>query len=90
LRPWFEKQGEPWRRIYKFEVAITAVVQVRAESESQARKVVLSSALASPSAEDIRLANAANFVMGKSATLVSVDFSVEEDPIKATEIDGQR
>jgi hypothetical protein len=41
------KAGRPWRRIYKFEVAITAVVQVRAESESQARKVVLSSALAS-------------------------------------------
>jgi hypothetical protein len=50
---------------YEFEVAITAVVRVRAESESQAREVVCSAALASPSAEEIRLANEADFVMGR-------------------------
>lgn len=66
---------------YEFEVTITAVVRVRAQSESLARKVVASSALASPSADDIRLANEAEFVMGKGATVVSVDFSVEEDSI---------
>jgi hypothetical protein len=72
---------------YEFEVEITAVVRVRAESESQAREVVSSSALASPSAEEIKLANEADFVMGKMATVVSVDFSVEEDSIKLIEID---
>jgi hypothetical protein len=41
---------------YEFEVTISAVVRVRAESESLAREVVASSALASPSADDIRLA----------------------------------
>ena len=74
---------------YEFEVAITAVVRVRAASESQAREVVSSAALASPSAEEIRLANQADFVMGKVATVVSVDFSVEEDSIKLIEIDRQ-
>jgi hypothetical protein len=74
---------------YEFEVEITAVVRVRAASESQAREVVSSAALASPSAEEIRLANQADFVMGKVATVVSVDFSVEEDSIKLIEIDRQ-
>jgi hypothetical protein len=71
---------------YEFEVEITAVVRVRAESESQAREVVSSSALASPSAEEIRLANQAEFVMGKVATVVSVDFSINEDSIKRIEL----
>jgi hypothetical protein len=74
-------------RDYEFVVAITAIIRVRAESEGQAREVVSSSALASPSAEEIRLANQADFVMGKVATVVSVDFSVEEDSIKLIEID---
>jgi hypothetical protein len=47
------KAGRTMAQDLQVRVAITAVVQVRAESESQAR-------------------------------------SVEEDPIKATEIDGQR
>jgi hypothetical protein len=67
---------------YEFEVTITAVVRVRAESENLARKVVASSALASPSTAEINLANQADLVVGKSATLVSVDFSVQEDSIK--------
>ena len=42
---------------YEFEVTITAVGRVRAKSESVAREVIASSALASPSADVIRLAN---------------------------------
>jgi hypothetical protein len=61
-----------------------------AKSESQTREVVSSSALASPSAEEIRLANQADFVTGKVATVVSVNFSVEEDSIKLIEIDRQQ
>jgi hypothetical protein len=67
-----------------------AVVQVRAEGESQAREVVVSSALGSTSAEDIKLANQAAFIMGKVATLVLVAFSVEEDTIKLIEIYQQQ
>jgi hypothetical protein len=70
---------------YEFEVTITAVVRVRAESESLARAVIASSALASPSADDIRLANEAVFIRGNGATVVSVDFSVEEDSITVIE-----
>ena len=72
---------------YEFEVTITAVVRVRAESESLAREVVASSALASPSADDIRLANEAEFIRGNGATVVSIDFSVEEDSITLVEAD---
>jgi hypothetical protein len=50
-----------------------------------AREVVASSALASPSADEIRLANETEFLMGKVATVVSIDFSVEEDSIKLIE-----
>jgi hypothetical protein len=73
---------------YEFEVTISAVVRVRSESKSLAREVVASSALASPSADDIRLANEAEFVRGKRATLVSVDFSVEEDSITSAAARG--
>jgi hypothetical protein len=83
------KSGRTMPQDYEFEVVITAVVRVRAESESQAREVVSSSALASPSAEEIRLANQAGFVTGKVATVISVDFSLEEDSIKLIEIDRQ-
>ena len=65
---------------YGFEITIVAVVRVRAESESVAREVLNSSALASPSTDDIRLANQAEFVRGTAATVVSVDFSLEEIP----------
>jgi hypothetical protein len=84
------KVGRTMPQDYEFEVAITAVVRVRAESESLAREVVASSALGSPTADEIRLANQADFVMGKVATVVSVDFSVEEDSIKLIEIDRQQ
>jgi hypothetical protein len=75
---------------FEFEVTVTAIVRVRAESESLAREVVASSALASPSTEEINLANQAAVVIGKPATLVSVDFSVEEDSIKLIENDRQQ
>jgi hypothetical protein len=67
---------------YEFEVTITAVVRVRAESEASAREVVVSSALASPTTEEIKLANQADFIMGKVGTVVSVDFSVEQESVK--------
>jgi hypothetical protein len=70
---------------YEFEVTITAVVRVRAESVSLARQVIASSALASPSADDIRLAKEAEFIRGSGATVVSVDFSVEGDSITLVE-----
>jgi hypothetical protein len=77
-------------RDYEFEVMITAVVRVCAENESLAREVVASSALAAPSADEIRLANQADFVVGKVATVLSVDFSVEEDSIKLIGIDRRQ
>jgi hypothetical protein len=52
---------------------------VRAENESVAREVVTSSALGSPSADEIRLANEADLAIGKEAALVVADFSVEWD-----------
>jgi hypothetical protein len=75
---------------YGFEITIVAVVRVRAESESVAREVLNSSALASPSTDDIRLANQAEFVRGTAATVVSVDFSLEEDSVKLIEVDERQ
>jgi len=46
-------------REYEFEVTIVAVVRVRAGNEDRAREVVASSALGSPSPEEIRQANEA-------------------------------
>ena len=64
---------------YEFEVTITAVVRVRAESEAAARTVVASSALASPSADEIRMANEGEFLLGKQATIVAVDFDKPDE-----------
>jgi hypothetical protein len=75
---------------YGFEITIVAVVRVRAQSESLAREVLTSSALASPSAEEIRLANQAEFLRGKAATVLSVDFSIEEDSVKLIEVDERQ
>jgi hypothetical protein len=75
---------------YGFEITIVAVVRVRAQSESLAREVLSCSALASPSADEIRLANQAEFVRGKAATVVSVDFSIEEDSVKLIEVDERQ
>jgi hypothetical protein len=73
---------------YVFEVRLVAVVRVRAENESLAREVVVS-ALGSPSTEEVRLANEADFLMGKQATILAVDFSVDEGSAKVVEIGGK-
>jgi hypothetical protein len=61
---------------YTFEVGITAVVRVRAPNERFAREVA-TSALGSPSSEEIRLANEGNFLLGRKGTIIEVDFLVE-------------
>jgi hypothetical protein len=77
-------------REYEFELTIVAAVRVRAENESQARGVVASSsATSSPSADEIRLANQAAVVMGKEATIVAVDFSVDEDSVRLIDVDRE-
>jgi hypothetical protein len=75
-------------REYVFEVNLVAVVRVRARNESLAREVV-ASALGSPSTEEVRLANVADFLMGREATIVAVDFSVDEGSVKLIESDDQ-
>ena len=64
---------------YEFEVMIRAVVRVRAENETVARTAIASSALASPSAEDIRMANEGEFLSGKQATILAVDFDKPDE-----------
>jgi hypothetical protein len=77
-------------REYEFELTIVAAVRVRAENESQARGVVASSsATSSPSADEIRLANQAAVVMGKEATIVAVDFSVDEDSVRLIDVERE-
>jgi hypothetical protein len=68
-------------------VRLVAVVVVRAQNESLAREVV-TSALGSPSTEEVRLANQADFVLGRKATTVAVDFSVDEGSTKLIKIGG--
>jgi hypothetical protein len=75
---------------YEFAVRIVAVVRVRAENESQAREAVASSsAIASPRTDEINLANRAAVVMGKEATIVAVDFSVDEDSVRLIDVDRE-
>ena len=62
---------------YEFEVTIVAVVCVQAESEDRAREVVASSALGSPSPEEIRQANKA--LLDKGATIVAVDVAEPDE-----------
>jgi hypothetical protein len=64
---------------YEFEVTITAVVRVRAQNETAARAVIASSALSSPSTEEIRMANEGEFLLGKQATIVAVDFDKPDE-----------
>jgi hypothetical protein len=64
---------------YEFVVTITAVVRVRAENETLARTVVYSSALSSPSADEIRMANQGEFLLGKQATIIAVDFDKPDE-----------
>ena len=68
----------------------TAEDAADAENESVAREIVTSSALRSPSADQIRLANEGDLAIGKEATLVAADFSVEKDSIKLIGVEEQR
>jgi hypothetical protein len=70
---------------FVFEVFITAVVRVRAETEADARQAVTSSAIAAPSAAEISLANQANFIEGKEGSITDVDFSIDGNSIKLLE-----
>jgi hypothetical protein len=63
-------------REYVFEVKLVAVVRVNAQSESLAREVVLSSALGSPSPDDIRLAN---YTHGGHATITAVELFPDKE-----------
>jgi hypothetical protein len=67
-------------REYAFEVKLAAVVRVNAQSESLASEVVLSSAIGSPSPDEIRLANK---IHGGDATITAVEFFPENRVCKA-------
>ena len=73
---------------YLFEVRLVAVVRVRARNENLAREVA-TSALGSPSTEEIRLANKADFLMGREATIIAANFSVDESSTKLIEMGGK-
>jgi hypothetical protein len=67
---------------FVFQVELKAVVRVRAANESVAREVV-PTVLGPPSSAEIALANQSNvLVMGRRATVASVDFSTV-GPIKS-------
>jgi hypothetical protein len=68
---------------YEFEVTIVVIVRVKAETEDRAREVVASSALGSPSADEIRMANEREFLLSKQVIIVAVDFSKpDEDSVR--------
>ena len=73
---------------YMFEVRLVASARVRAGSEDLAHEIV-SSAIRSPSLGEIKLANEGGFFEGRKATIVSVDFYVDEGSIKLIEVDGK-
>jgi hypothetical protein len=81
--------GEAAMREFVFEVPITALVRVRADTEAVARQLVISSALGSPSADEIRLANQANFTEGKEGTIFEVEFSIVDKSIKLWNFDEE-
>ena len=72
-------------REFVFEVSIFAIVRVRAETEADARQALTSSVFGSPSANEIRLANEANFIEGKEGTITEVDFSIVDNSRQAPE-----
>ena len=61
--------------VFAFKVNLVAVVRVRAEDESVARKVV-PTVLGAPGVVEIRLANENNAATGRHATITDVDFSI--------------
>ena len=72
-----EKVRRDHRNEYVFRVELLAAVRVRASSESSARKVI-PAVLRAPGADEIRLANEANFITGEKAIVADVTFSIEE------------
>jgi len=60
---------------FAFKVNLVAVVRVRADDESVARKVV-PTVLGAPGAVEIRLANENNAATAHHATVTDVDFSI--------------
>jgi hypothetical protein len=60
---------------FAFKVNLVAVVRVRADDESVARKVV-PTVLGAPSTVEIGLANENNAATGRRATVTDVDFSI--------------
>ena len=60
---------------FTFKVNLVAVVRVRADDESVARKVV-PTVLRAPSTVEMRLANENNAAVGRDATITDVDFSI--------------
>ena len=72
---------------FVFEVSLKAIVRVRAETEADARQALTSSVLGSPSANEIRLANEANFIEGKEGTIIEVDFSIADKSVKLRDVD---
>ena len=60
---------------FAFKVNLVAVVRVRAEDESVARKVV-PTVLGAPGVVEIRLANENNAATGRHATITDVDFAI--------------
>jgi hypothetical protein len=76
-------------RDYEFEVTVVAVVRVQAENEDRAREVIASSALGSPSTEEIRRANKA--LEGKAATILAVEISPpESEAVKLISVERGR
>ena len=70
-------------RDFAFKVNLVAVVRVRADDESVARKVV-PTVLGPPGPVEIRLVNENHAAMAHHATVTDVDFSIASvKPLKA-------
>jgi hypothetical protein len=72
---------------FAFKVDLVAVVRVRADDKSDARKVV-PTVMGPPSTVEIRLANENNAALGHHAIISNVDFSFKDGSITLFEIDG--
>jgi hypothetical protein len=65
-------------------VSAAAIDPPATENEAVARTVIASSALSSPSTEEIRMANEGEFLLGKRATIIAVDFDKpDEESVQA-------
>ena len=65
----------PTMEDFTFKVNLVAVVRVRADDESVARKIV-PTVLGAPGTVEIRLANENNAAAGNHATITDVEFSI--------------